>query len=51
MVAEIRENRDGYGDGGDVGRQHTRCGITEMEKWVGRTMTFWENVDRERPPT
>ena len=35
----MRDNRDGYGGGGDAGRQHNRCGITEMVKWVGRAAT------------
>ena len=50
MVAEIRDNRNGYGGGGDVGRQQMRCGTTEMAKWVGSTATDWENIDRERLP-
>ena len=41
------DNRDGYGDGGDVGRQQKRYGTTEMEKWVGSTATDWGNIDRE----
>ena len=51
MVAEIRDNRDGYGGGGDTGRQQKRCGMTEMAKWVGRTVTDWANIDREPLPT
>ena len=48
MVEEMQDNRDGYDSGGDVGRQHMRCGTTEMEKWVVRTATYWANIDRER---
>ena len=47
MVADMRDNRNGYGDGGDVRRQQMRCGTTEMEKWVGRTVTDWANISRE----
>ena len=47
----MRGNRDGYDGGGDVGRQQKRCGTTEMEKWVKRTVTDWANIDRERLPT
>ena len=46
MLAEMRDNRDGYGGGGDEGRQHKRCGTTEMAKWIGRTATDWEKIDR-----
>ena len=42
MVAEMQDNRDGYGGGGYAGRQQKRCGTTEMEKWVERTATDWE---------
>ena len=41
MMAEIQDNKDGYSSGGDVGRQHMRCGMAEMAKWVGRTATDW----------
>ena len=51
MLAEMRDNRDEYGGGGGVGRQQVRCGTTEMAKWVGRTATDWENIDREQLPT
>ena len=51
MITEMRDNRDGYSSGGDVGRQYMRCGTTEMEKWVGRTATDWVNIDREKIPT
>ena len=51
MVAEMRDNQDVYGGGGDVGRQHMICGTLEMTKWVGRTATDWENIDREKLPT
>ena len=51
MVEEMRDNRYGYGDGGDVGQQQIRCGTTEMAKWVGRMSTDWENIDRERLST
>ena len=44
------ENRYGYSGGGDMGRQHMRCGMTDMAKWVGRTVTDWANIDRERLP-
>ena len=50
-LEEMQDNRDGYVGGGDVGRQHMRCGTTEMAKWVGRTRTDWEIIDRERLPT
>ena len=29
-VEGIKDNRDGYGDGGDMGQQQMRCGTTEM---------------------
>ena len=48
MVKEMQDNRNGYCDGGDVGRQQMRCGTTKMAKWVGRTATDWANTDRER---
>ena len=51
MVAEMRDNRDGYGGGGYAGRQHKRCGTMEMAKWVGRMATDWENIKREGLPT
>ena len=50
-VEEMRDNRDGYGGGGDAGQQHKRCGMTEMAKWVGITATDYENIDREQLPT
>ena len=50
MVAEMRDNRDGYGGGGDAGQQQKRCGTMDMDKWVGRTTTDWENIDRELLP-
>ena len=50
-MAEMQDNRDGYGDGEDAEQQHKRCGKTEMEKWVGRMATDWENNDREHLPT
>ena len=50
MVEEMRDNRDIYGDGGDVRRKQMICGTTEMAKWIGRTNTDWENIDRERLP-
>ena len=43
----MRDNRYGYGGGGDVGRQQKRCGMTEMAKWFGGTATDWSNIDRE----
>ena len=46
-VTEMRDIRDRYGGGGDVGRQQMRCGTTEMAKWVGRTARNWANIDRE----
>ena len=51
MAAEMRDNRDEYRGGVDVGRKHKRCGTTEMEKWVGRTATDWANINREKLPT
>ena len=51
MVAEIRDNRNGYDGGVDVGRQQMRCGTTEMAKWVERTATDWENINREQLTT
>ena len=51
MVAEMRDNRDLYGGGGDTGQKRKRCGTTEMAKWVGRTATYWANIYRERLPT
>ena len=50
-VVDMRDNRDGYGNGVDVVWQHMRCGTKEMEKWVERTATDWENINRERLPT
>ena len=47
----MRDNRDRYGGGGGVGRKKMRCGTMEMAKWVGRTVTDWANIDRERLPT
>ena len=47
-MAEIWDNRDGYGGRGDVGRQQKRYGTTKMAKWVGRTATEWANIDREK---
>ena len=41
-VAETQDSRYGNGGGGDVGRQHMRCGTTEIAKWVGRTAIDWE---------
>ena len=51
MVTEMRDNRNGYDSGGYVGRKHTRCGMKEMVKWVGRTATDLEKMDREQLPT
>ena len=42
MVVDMRYNRNGYGGGGDVGRQQMICDTMEMAKWVGRTATDWE---------
>ena len=47
----MKDNRNIYGDGRDVGRKQMRCGMTEMEKWFRRTATDWENIDREQLPT
>ena len=47
MVVEMRDNRYGHGGGGDEGRKQMRYWTTEMEKWVGRTETDWENIDRK----
>ena len=38
-LADMQDNRDGYGGGGDAGRQHRICATTEMAKWVGITAT------------
>ena len=38
-VAEMIDNRDGYGNGGDAGRQQKRYGTTDMGKGVGRKAT------------
>ena len=51
MVAEMRDTRNGYGGGGYAGRQQKICRTTDMAKWVGRTATEWENINRERLPT
>ena len=42
----MQDNRDRYGGGVDAKRQQKRCGTTEMEKWVERTATDWENINR-----
>ena len=42
MVAEMQDNRDGYGGGGYVGQQQKRCGKMDMAKWVGRMAMDWE---------
>ena len=47
MVAQIWDNRDCYGGGGDAGWQQKRCGMTEMAKWARRTAVDWANTDRE----
>ena len=47
----MQDSRYGYGGGGDLGRQKMRCGTTEMAKWVVRTETDRENIDREQLPT
>ena len=47
----MKDNKDGYGVGGDAGRQHKRRGTMEMAKWFERMATDWENIDRERLPT
>ena len=47
MVLDMWDNRYGYGGRGDAGWQYKICGTTEMAKWVGRTATDWENIDRE----
>ena len=44
----MKENRDGYDGIGYAGRQHMICETAEMAKWVGRTATDWENIDREQ---
>ena len=44
----MRDNMDGYGGGGDTGRQQKRCGTTEIEKWVVRTVIDWANIEKER---
>ena len=50
-MAEMQDNRDGYGSRGDVVQQQVICGTTEMAKWVERTETDWANIDREVLPT
>ena len=50
MVAEMQDNRDGYGGRRDAGQQQKRCGTTEMMKWVGRTEMDWENIDMGQLP-
>ena len=50
-MEDIRDNRYGYGGGGDVGQQHMRYGTTEMAKWVGITAMDWEIINREQLPT
>ena len=42
----MRYKRDGSDGGGDERWQQKRCETTEMEKWVGRTMTDWANINR-----
>ena len=49
-MVDMRDNRDGYGGRGDVGQQQMICGTTDIAKWVGRTATEWENIDKERLP-
>ena len=39
-------HRDVYDGGGDAVRQQKRCGMTEMEKWVGRTTADWEKYQQ-----
>ena len=51
MVAEMQDNRDGYGGRGDAGQQQKLCGMTEIAKWVGRTETDYVNIDRGQLPT
>ena len=51
MVEEMSDNIYEYDGGGDVGWQQNRCGMAEIKKWVGRTVTEWANIDRERLPT
>ena len=48
---EMRDNRDEYRGRGDTGWQQKICGMTDMAKWVGRTVADWENINRERLPT
>ena len=50
-MVDMKDNRDGYGGGGDVGRKQMRCGTTDMAKWVVRTETYWANINRELMPT
>ena len=49
-VVKMRDNRDGYGSGGDAEQQQKIYGTTEMAELVGRTATHRENIDRERLP-
>ena len=45
-MLEMGDKTDGYGGGGDAGRQQKIFGTTEMEKWVVRIATDWTNVNR-----
>ena len=47
----MRDGTEGYGGAGYEGRQQKRYGTTEMAKWVGRTATDRENINREQIPT
>ena len=40
-----------YNDREDAERQQKICGTTNMAKWVVRTVTDWENIDREQLTT
>ena len=37
-----------YNSREDAERQQKICGTTNMAKWVVRTVTDWENIDREQ---
>ena len=50
-VADMQDNRYGYGGGGYEVRQQNICGTMEMAKWVGRTATEWVDIYREQLPT
>ena len=50
MVEEMQENRYVYDVKVYVVWKQMRCGTTDMAKWVVRTATYWENIDRGKLP-